>query len=71
MQNVVRVLYSIKDDTQAETDAYIHFNNNDDVSPSGSNIPYSNGVVKGAGDKLISHCVKAQREDLCSVTLVK
>lgn len=47
----------------------IHCSDNDDVWPSWSNIPYSNCVVEGAGDKLISHCVKAQREDLCSVTL--
>ena len=41
----------------------------DDASPSWRHVPYGDRVVEGAGDELISHRVKAQREDLCSVTL--
>lgn len=61
----MHVLYSIPHDTHAQIDAITMTI----VWPSWRNIPYSNCVVKGASDKLISHRVKAQGEDLCSVTL--
>lgn len=51
------------------TNGCIYCSRNDIVRPSWRNVPYSNGVVKGASNELTSHCVKGQREDLCSVTL--
>lgn len=62
---VMHVLHSITHDTHAQIDALTMTI----VWPSWRNIPYSNCVVKGASDKLISHRIKAQKEDLCSVTL--
>lgn len=46
-----------------------HHSHNINVWPFGSNIPYSNSMVKGAGDKMIADGVKTQREDLCGVAL--
>lgn len=61
----MHILYSIPHDAHVQIDAITMTI----VWPSWRNIPYSNCVVKGASDKLISQCVKAQGEDLCSVTL--